>query len=223
MLDVADAYARDGFHGRATAVLSKVQRFAPDDERIAQRLRRLERAKRLEHLQTAAAFGVAEADGRGERPSLPERQRIWQNLAESSFLDGLDELQARKLFAAVQLVRLADGAPAVEEGTSDERLFLVVDGSLDADVAVADGGHPRVRAFGPGDMVGESALLQHRPWPATYRANGRCLLLALDHDGLEAALHGNPDPRRLLDLLRSQGNDQLVRAMAIELGAAARS
>ncbi len=67
-----------------------------------------------------------------------------------------------------------------------------------------------LRSFEPGDLIGERALLEHQPWPATYRVAESGMVLKLDPSGLESALHGNPDPRSLLNALREQGLDAQV-------------
>ena len=67
-----------------------------------------------------------------------------------------------------------------------------------------------IRGFGPGQMIGDRALLEHQPWPTVYRAGDDCFALVLDQEGLARALRGDPDPRQFLDALREQRNDQEV-------------
>ena len=66
------------------------------------------------------------------------------------------------------------------------------------------------RSFGPGNVVGEASLFEHKPWPADYRAKSKATLLKLTPPGLQMCLTGNPDPRGFLDILRREGNDREV-------------
>ena len=84
-------------------------------------------------------------------------------------------------------------------------------------VATADGRSFQLRVLTTGDLFGERALLEHKPWPATYRVIERARLLRIDKAGLERSLAGNPDPRQLLDTLRGQRHDREVAAAAEKL------
>ena len=98
----------------------------------------------------------------------------------------------------------------------EQALELVARGALEA-VVEASGGLHSARAFGVGDVVGEAALFERKPWPATYRATQNTTLLQLDKAGLEQALVGNADPRGLLEVLRDQHQDREVAAVVQDL------
>jgi hypothetical protein len=78
-----------------------------------------------------------------------------------------------------------------------------------------------VRTFGSGQIVGESSLFEHKPWPATYRSKAKSTLLRLTAAGLQVCLTGNPDPRGFLDVLRREQNDREVAQIVGRLEASA--
>ena len=66
-------------------------------------------------------------------------------------------------------------------------------------------------------IVGDRSLLEHQPWPATYRVTSPARIFRLDAAGLAKALQGNPDPRLFLDALRSRRHDHDVAAAVRKL------
>ena len=214
---VAEEYARDGFYDKGIALLNKASRLMPLDEKLRQKAAALQTAKRLEHKRAAAVKGLRQGGAAGNAWAM-EVQRWWHHLARGPLIQGLPEDQVQRLFGALALTRWEKGSPVAEKGATGEELYLVLRGTLEARLVRGDGGGAaeggaashELRTFGAGDILGESVLLQRRPWPATYVATEDSTLLTLTRLGLEKALMGNPDPRGLLEALRRQGNDQAV-------------
>lgn len=203
---VAESYTRDGFFDHAIALLTKVGRIAPQDDRIPIRIDRLRQRKKLERLRSVVVEALARA-GTAGGTSAVEIDRLWDGLTSTPLLHHLDREQLKKLFGALRVVRVKPGSAVARRGQQMERLYLIAEGSIEAQIELPDGKRPMLRAFGPGAIVGERALLEHRPWPADYVSEGQATLLMLTVEGLERALSGNPDPRALLDALREQRND----------------
>ena len=215
---VADTYTEEGFLDKAVALLSKISRLAPADDSIQLRLSKLQRLKELEHSRVLALEGLltGQADqGPLSRLSPIEAQQIWQTVAGSDLVKLLPGEQLKRLFAGAALTVWESGEVVGERQSQIERMFLVVRGQVEAIVALPDGRTMQLRVLKPGDLFGERALLEHRPWPATFRVLERARLLRIDRAGLEKALTGNPDPRQLLDALRSQHHDRDL-AAAVE-------
>lgn len=215
---VVDSYAEDGFFDRAIALLNKIGRLAPADEQIAARHKRLQRLKELEHSRVMAIEGLmaGQADqGPLARLSPIEAQQIWQSVASSDLVRRLPGEQLRRLFLGAGLAIWEANEIVAERGSGIERMFLVVKGQVEAILALPDGKLTQLRVLSTGDLFGERALLEHKPWPATFRVLERTRLLRIDKQGLEKALAGNPDPRQLLEALRSQRHDREV-AAAVE-------
>jgi CRP-like cAMP-binding protein len=148
----------------------------------------------------------------GVKPhSLIEAQQLWLHIAAAPLVTRLPADQLRRLFAAMTTVRASVGALVAERGAQREELLLLVQGGLSA-ILEHGAGTTDLRSFGSGDVVGEGALFERRPWPATYRVTQKATLFRLDRDGLERALTGNPDPRSLIDALREQRHDEAIAA-----------
>lgn len=217
-LFVADTFTQQGFHDRAFALLTKVTRLAPADEQIAGRLQRLQRLKDLEHSRVLAIEGLLSGQQDQDplaRLSPIEAQQVWESVAASELVRRLPGDQLRRLFAGAALAVWEPGELVAERESGIQRMFLVVKGKIQAFVTLADGRQVELRQLAVGDLFGERSLLEHRPWPATYRVLERARLLRIDKAGLEKALVGNPDPRQLLETLRGQRHDREV-ASAVE-------
>jgi len=208
---VADEYAQDGFHDKGIALLSKAQKLAPLDQSIRFKIERIQRDKSMEHVRSFALEGLRQAGGAQAGSSAVELKRLWHNLTSSAVVQHLSGDQLKRLFSAMQLVRLEPQTVVAEEGSRDAFLLLIVTGTVDG--FVRDGGKEMVvRAFTSGDIIGEAPLLERGAWPVSYRTTDQVTALRLAREGLEQALVGNPDPRGFLDVLREQHNDRDVAA-----------
>lgn len=217
---VAGEYAADGFFDKALALLARASRLRPLDDTLRRKSELYERNKRLEHSRVAALEGLRggnQSDGQRQRAAL-ELQQIWQNLAGSSLVSRLPADQVKRLFSVMELVRVEPGAVLAERASGLAQMALIGRGTVEAVVPRRGGGETVVRTFTHGDLIGEGALLEHRPWPATYRATEASMLLTLTRDSLEQALVGNPDPRGFLEVLREQHNDRSVASAVHQLG-----
>jgi len=84
-------------------------------------------------------------------------------------------------------IRLPAGEVLIEEGEIGDRYFIVRTGRL----VVSQNGVP-IAWQGPGDGIGEIALLRDIPRTATVRAVTDADLLALDRDSFLEAVTGHP-------------------------------
>lgn len=215
-LFAADEYADDGFYDKAIALVAKAAKLDPADTTIAGRVERFEEVKRVEQSRAMALEGLMTARREsGERPSMLEAQQIWLDLQATPLMKRLNADQLRRLFGAVAILKPPPGAPLVEQGSSEQKLFIVSRGGVEA-IWQGKSRRTTLRTFGPGDVFGESALFERQPWRFTCYADSLCVLLALDKTGLELALQGNADPMTLLEVLRGSRNDrELASAIAM--------
>lgn len=218
-LYVVDLYTEDGFYDRALALLVKVSKVAPGDQAVAGRIVRVNRLKALEMSKSQVLQGLLESTADAsplDRLSPIEAQQIWQGISGSRLIERLSGDQLHRLMASVAVQDWNAGEVVAEKGSTVERMFLIASGTLEVGFHDAAGGRwIQLRTLGPGDLFGEGSVLEHRPWPATYRVLEKARLLRFDRQGLEKALTGNPDPLTLLEALRCQQNDRQV-AMAVE-------
>ncbi|MEO8195762.1 MAG: cyclic nucleotide-binding domain-containing protein [Thermoanaerobaculia bacterium] len=222
-LYVADMYTDDGFYDKALAQLSKVSRLAPGDDTVRAKMQRIQRLKDLEHSRVLAIEGLVEAD-QGKDPlartSPVEVEHLWQGLANTPIVERLSGDQLKRLFSGCELWPAAPGSEIATRGSRDEFLLILITGAAEAVFTTADGQKFQVKGFGPGDILGERSLLEHKPWPATYLVTAPSKFVKVGAAGMERALTGNPDPRALIDALRSQRSDQAIADAVRKLEAA---
>jgi hypothetical protein len=209
---VADEYAQDGFYDKGIALLVRASRLAPDDPRLRERIEAQQREKSMEHVRVLAIEGLLQAGGQVDGTSALQLQRLWHNLAPSTLVQSLSGEQLKRLIATMQLHHIEVGSMVALEGSQEPFMLLIARGVVEATVRIAGGAVILVREFGPGDIVGEAALLERGAWPADYRVREAVTALQLTRVGLERCLTGQPDPRGFLELLRGQHNDRDVAA-----------
>ena len=90
----------------------------------------------------------------------------------------------------MQRLELSAGAVLLREGDTGDNAYLLETGEL-----VAEQGGSEIGRLGPGDVVGEIALLHNAPRMATVRAVTNCTLLTIERDEFLAAATGNESAR----------------------------
>ena len=208
---VAEEYAGDGFYDRGLALLTKAKRFAPNDAALDEKIESFRLAKDSERSRSLAIEGLKEGRTAGATAALWV-ERHWHKVAPSQLVRGLPPESLKRLFSVMELINLKPGERIAEPGSSDGRLLFLLDGVVRARVPGQEGEGATIRDFGPGDVIGESVLLERRPWPAEYTVAEAGKALALSREGLEKTLVGNPDPRGFLTTLRAQHHDREVAA-----------
>jgi CRP-like cAMP-binding protein len=219
-LYVADMYTDDGFYDKALAQLTKISRMAPGDANVRAKMQRIQRLKDLEHSRVLAIEGLVQAQSEQDplaRTSPVEVERIWQGLANTSVVERLSGDQLKRLFGGCELWSADKGTEIAVRGSREEFLLILITGAAEAWLTTADGQRYQVKAFAPGDIFGEGSLLEHKPWPASYRVTEKAKFVRVAGPGIERALTGNPDPRAMLDALRSQRSDSLVASAVAKL------
>ena len=211
-LHASDGFLQDGFFDKASAVLSRAERLDPLNDQVTARQRRLQRSRELAQTRELAVSALKKADqsraGGGGTAAI-ELEQIWDRLSKSRIIDDLPREQLPRLLSNMSLVRFGEGDQVAVKGGESEQLLLICFGEIEAYIQ-APGRDMALRTFSVGDIVGESALLERSPWPASYRALQPTSALRLDRDGLERVIVGNSDPRAMLQGLRRQGNDAAV-------------
>jgi CRP-like cAMP-binding protein len=209
-ISVADEYAADGFFDKATALLQKVAKLAPGHEKVPLKIEALRRAKRMNHRREVVTEALQASTGSGRAVSAFKVQRMWRDLSDCPLIQRLEEDRLRRLFESLDLVQISAGQILAEKNERMEKMFVIAEGMVEAVAVLPNGTETAIRGFGPGQMIGDRALLEHQPWSTVYRATDACFVLELDKAGLARALQGDPDPRQFLDALREQRNDQDV-------------
>ena len=110
---------------------------------------------------------------------------------------GVGDEALRRLAADAQAIALRGGEYLFHSGEAADRLYVLRTGRLRVLVETEDG--PRiVRELGPGDVLGELALLTGSPRSASARAVRDSELLSLDAAQFDALIADDPDFARAL-------------------------
>ena len=125
--------------------------------------------------------------------AAPERARI-ELLQSMSLFAPLPTLTLEQLALRLVPVEFRAGDVVIREGEPGDRFFAVAAGSVE----VTTGGR-FVASLGPGDYVGEIALLKDVPRTATVTARSPVRAFALDRAHFLAALSGSGDATRIAD------------------------
>ncbi len=212
---LADLYSADGFHDKSKAILSRALRLRPLDEGLKRRLDRYQQAKRMDRSRVIATQGLLA--GSGETETGVVLKQHWDKITGSTLVQSLSNEQLKRLFSVMHMIKGEAGRLLALRDSRDARLFLVLQGTVEALYGRSKGQLTSLRTFSAGDILGEGSLLEHRPWPATYRIAEPAILFFLERDGLEKALIGNPDPRAFLSALREQGHDRALAEMVAKM------
>lgn len=216
---VADSHADDGFFDKGIALLGKAAKLAPGDDTLPKRIERYRRLKRLEHRRRLAIEGLranASTTGKVAGNEALEVELLWNKIAKSHLVDSLSGEQLKKLFSVMEMERIVAGQTLATRGGVEQSMLMVVAGEVAA-TAVIGGKPTTIRSFTTGDLIGDSALLERKPWPADYMVSLPGTVFRLDRKGFEQAMVGNEDPRGFISTLRQQGNDRNVATSIMRL------
>jgi len=116
---------------------------------------------------------------------------LLQALRGSRLATELSEAQVATLAGLLAFRDLRAGEVLVDQGISDNHLYVIVSGSL----AVTRGGSEPMQLFslGPGDLVGELSFIDATPHYAALIAVGPTRVFGLEREKLESLLEGHAD------------------------------
>ena len=122
---------------------------------------------------------------------------------EPLFMPGRTEAQWEKLLAHTERRAFRAGEDVIRRGEIDRALYIVVEGSLEAQLTEGRG-RSGVVAMPPGSVIGEIAFFDGRPRAMTVRAVTAGELLRLSAEAFDALAATDPELARamLFDLAR---------------------
>lgn len=103
---------------------------------------------------------------------------------------GLDDTELKAVGALCDEVTVPPGHELAREETFGDEFYLILDGSVRIHRAGAT-----LRTLGPGDFLGEIALIDHGRRTASATAETECRLLVLGHREFHSLLDAQPDIR----------------------------
>ncbi|MTI00638.1 Crp/Fnr family transcriptional regulator [Roseibium sp. RKSG952] len=116
-----------------------------------------------------------------------------QDFLKNSFsLEGLAEDLASELANLARPMKISAGTILFENGDPGNGFYAVLEGSLKVSILSVDGDEQLLAVLGPGDLVGELALLDGRPRSATVIALKEARLAFVDKSAFERFADQNP-------------------------------
>ncbi|MEI7885971.1 MAG: cyclic nucleotide-binding domain-containing protein [Actinomycetes bacterium] len=121
-------------------------------------------------------------------------------LTQVPFFDGFGEEDILRVVDLTDEVQLPAGSVVVDQGDPGTDCFVILDGTASVYVR---GDH--VASSGPGSMVGEMALVDHRPRTATVVADTDLDMLRFDSTAFRKLLDEMPKAsERIMTTLRAR-------------------
>ncbi|OGS42569.1 MAG: hypothetical protein A2506_12905 [Elusimicrobia bacterium RIFOXYD12_FULL_66_9] len=118
-----------------------------------------------------------------------ERLRLLRSL---ELFDQYSEERLQALASYLEPLSLEDGAQVFAEGSSGDGLYFVASGRVRITKRLSDAGEKDLASVGPGDCLGEMALLDDIPRSASAYAKGPTELLSLKRADLKRWLASDP-------------------------------
>ncbi len=105
-----------------------------------------------------------------------------EKLAGVPFFDGFSPEELQRVAELADDVDAETGAVLVEQGRVGQECYVILEGQAGVYV-----GGEHVTTSGPGSMVGEMALIEHKPRNATVSPRRPMKLIVFDTQALQAA------------------------------------
>lgn len=129
-----------------------------------------------------------------------ERFALVVKLRDVAFFDGFGPSELDRVAGLAEEVEAAPGAVIIDQGRVGRECFVILDGQ-----AVVLVGDEPVATIGPGTMVGEMALLEHRPRTASVIAETPMRLVAFDTEDFATLLREMPKAHdRVMEMLATR-------------------
>ena len=131
-------------------------------------------------------------------------------LRDSPLLEGLPDTLLEALVADSEPVELADDEVLMEEGSPATAMYIVLEGTLEVRKRTEGGDQVSLGSIGPGELVGELALVHGAGRTAQLRGRGPARLLAIGAEAFDELL-AHPGAARvvLATATKRLGNQEL--------------
>lgn len=128
-------------------------------------------------------------------------------LADVALFDGFSAAQLEQVAALGERVDVDAGSMITDQGSIGKECWVVVEGTANV---VMNGEF--VTTVGAGSMIGEMALLEHRPRSAAVIAETPMVLVSFDIKGFHSFLDANPMAKdRVSAILTSRLSENISR------------
>ncbi len=141
---------------------------------------------------------------------MAEQEEI---MLRRAFGDALDEEALRTLHTAAEALSFSEGDTLVRQGEIGDALYVITSGRAQVSQKLDDGQEIVLDVLGPGQYLGELALLDQAPRMATCRALTPLIVLRLDQQTFVRLMRSNTAVASLIlkhVIGNMRGQDQLV-------------
>jgi signal transduction histidine kinase len=122
---------------------------------------------------------------------------MYEFLKDVPLFSGLSEADLKHLCQVVEEVRLTAGEALFAEGSHGEQAYVIKEGQLEV-LKNAEGRDVLLYVVEPGALIGEMALLEHKPRMASIRARTDSLLYAIHQEQFDQLLDRSPAALRTM-------------------------
>ena len=131
------------------------------------------------------------------------RDEYLKHLASIPLFAECDKKELQEIGKLATEIEIPGGREFIKEGDYAQEMLVIVEGSA----TVTKGGQ-KIATLGPGDFVGELALLSHRPRNATVTSDTKLDILVIDSGAMDALLDDIPGlAKRFLKVVASRLSD----------------
>ena len=143
--------------------------------------------------------------GRADTIASPDRSSV---LKRSSIFSALTNEELAELSGAAKQRTLAAGEYIFWEGDTADWFYVIERGSVKVSKISSQGKETILNFFGPGEMFGEVAVFQDRPYPASAQAQSETHLLGIQKSAMLQFLVRHPQVSlRIIDILSGRLRD----------------
>ena len=138
--------------------------------------------------------------GKRNKIDVEKLDGLAQTLAGVSFFQGFTHEQLLRVAQLGEEVQVDTGIVLIDQGRVGQECYVILDGEVDVYMS---GEH--VNTVGAGNMVGEMALVEHRPRNATVIAGSPLQLVGFDTKAFKTLLAEMPEVnRRVIETLAAR-------------------
>ncbi len=116
-----------------------------------------------------------------------------RQIRESPLGSNLSDTQCRSLAEVCTALGLEAGTMLLEEGHSDDTLYVVSNGSLEVVKTTNAGDNITLQLLHEGDVAGILGFVDGVPHSAAIRALNNCELIALHREEFKSLMRGDPE------------------------------
>jgi CRP/FNR family transcriptional regulator, cyclic AMP receptor protein len=128
------------------------------------------------------------------------RDEYLKHLASIPLFSECDKKELQEIGKLATEIEIPAGREFITEGEFAQEMLVIVEGT-----ATVTRGGQKLATLGPGDVVGELALLQHRPRNATVTSDTKLVILVVDSGAMDALLDDIPGlAKRLLKVVAAR-------------------